>query len=86
MIKSMKIITFSILFSLVPLFSLAGNENFETQLLKRQNIIKADLKNKILKNKNVNFSEFMTLELDLEDSGIDCFFGYQDGNRIVLCY
>ena len=49
-------------------------------------IIKADLKNKILKNKNVNFSEFMTLKLDLENTSINCFFGYQDDNRIVLCY
>ena len=36
--------------------------------------------------KNVNFSEFMTLKLDLENTSIDCFFGYQDDNRIVLCY
>ena len=41
---------------------------------------------KILENKNVNFSEFMTLKLDLENTSINCFFGYQDDNRIVLCY
>mgnify|MGYP003324000726 CR=1 FL=1 len=82
----LKIIIFLILFSFVPDLSIADSENFENQLLNRKKIIKADLKNKILKNKNVNFSEFMTLKLDLENTSINCFFGYQDDNRIVLCY
>lgn len=85
-IKSIKIIIFFILFSFVPNLSIANSENFENQLLNRKKIIKADLKNKILKNKNVNFSEFMTLKLDLKNTSINCFFGYQDDNRIVLCY
>ena len=85
-IKSIKIIIFLILFSFVPDLSIADSENFENQLLNRKKIIKADLKNKILKNKNVNFSEFMTLKLDLKNTSINCFFGYQDDNRIVLCY
>ena len=85
-IKSIKIIIFLILFSFVPDLSIANSENFENQLLNRKKIIKADLKNKILKNKNVNFSEFMTLKIDLDNARINCFFGYQDGNRIVLCY
>ena len=85
-IKSIKIISFLILLSIVPELSMAKSENFENQLLNRKKIIKADLKNKILKNKNVNFSEFMTLKLDLENTSINCFFGYQDDNRIVLCY
>ena len=84
--KSIKIITFLILSSFMTEMSTANSENFENQLLNRKKIIKADLKNKILKNKNVNFSEFMTLKLDLENTSINCFFGYQDGNRIVLCY
>ena len=85
-IQSIKIIIFLILFSFAPDLSIANSENFENQLLNRKKIIKADLKNKILKNKNVNFSEFMTLKLDLENTSINCFFGYQDDNRIVLCY
>ena len=85
-IKSIKIISFLILFNFVTELSIANSENFENQLLNRKKIIKADLKNKILKNKNVNFSEFMTLKLNLENTSINCFFGYQDGNRIVLCY
>ena len=85
-IKSIKIIISLILFCFVPDLSVANSENFENQLLNRKKIIKADLKNKILKNKNVNFSEFMTLKLDLENTSINCFFGYHDDNRIVLCY
>ena len=85
-IKSIKIIIFLILFSFAPDLSIANSENFENQLLNRKKIIKADLKNKILKNKNVNFSEFMTLKLDLKNTSINCFFGYQEDNRIVLCY
>ena len=83
---SIKNISFLILFSFLPEFSVADSENFETQLLNRKKITKADLENKILKNKNVNFSEFMTLKIDLENASINCFFGYQDGNKIVLCY
>ena len=85
-IKSIKIIIFLILFSFVPDLSIANSEIFENQLLNRKKIIKADLKNEILKNKNANFSEFMTLKLDLKNTSINCFFGYQDDNRIVLCY
>ena len=85
-IQSIKIISFLILLSFLPELSIAKSENSENQLLNRKKIIKADLKNKILKNKNVNFSEFMTLKLDLENTSINCFFGYQDDIRIVLCY
>ena len=85
-IKSLKTISFLILLSFTPEMSTANSENSENKLLNRKKIIKADLKNKILKNKNVNFSEFMTLEIDLENTSINCFFGYQDDNRIVLCY
>ena len=85
-IKSIKIIIFLILFSFVPDLSIADSENSENQLLNRKKITKDDLKNKILENKNVNFNEFMTLKIDLDNASINCFFGYQDGNRIVLCY
>ena len=85
-IKSIKIISFLILLSFVPELSMGNSENSENQLLNRKKITKDDLKNKILENKNVNFSEFMTLKIDLDNTSINCFFGYQDGNRIVLCF
>tara|TARA_B100000927_G_scaffold53607_1_gene40478 strand:- start:245 stop:559 length:315 start_codon:yes stop_codon:yes gene_type:complete len=84
--KSIKIITFLILSSFMTEMSTANSENFENQLLNRKQITKDELKSKILENKNVDFSEFMTLEIDLDNTSINCFFGYQDGNRIVLCY
>ena len=80
---SIKNISFLTLFSFLPELSVADIENFETELLNRKKITKADLENKILKNKNVNFSEFMTLKIDLENASINCFFGYQDGSKIV---
>ena len=85
-LKSIKVVSFLILLSFMTEMSTANSKNFENQLLNRKQITKADLKNKILKNKNVNFSEFMKLKFDLESTSINCFFGYQDGNRIVLCY
>ena len=85
-IKLIKIISFLILLSFVPEVSTANSKNFENQLLNRKKITTKVLKNKILENKNVNFSEFMTLKFDLDNTSINCFFGYQDGNRIVLCY
>ena len=85
-IKSIKIISFLILLSFITEVSTANSENSENQLLNRKKITKEDLKNKILENKNVNFSEFMKLKIDLDNASINCFFGYQDGNRIVLCY
>ena len=85
-IKSIKIISYIILLSFITEVSTANNENSENQLLNRKKITKDDLKNKILENKNVNFSEFMTLKIDLDNASINCFFGDQDGNRIVLCY
>ena len=84
--KSIKIITFLILSSFMTEMSTANSENFENQLLNRKQITKDELKSKILENKNVDFSEFMTLEIDQDNTSINCFFGYQDGNRIVLCY
>ena len=85
-IKSIKIISFLILLSFIPELSMANSENSENQLLNRIKITKDYLKNKILENKTVNFSKFMTLKIDLDNTIINCFFGYQDGNRIVLCY
>ncbi len=73
-IKSIKTISFLILLSFTPEMSTANSENSENKLLNRKKIIKADLKNKILENKNVNFSEFMKLKFDLENTSINCFW------------
>ena len=80
------IIFFTIIFVYFNLNAFAESIDIESQLLKRKKISKFYLKKKILKNKIVNFKKLITLKVDYGNSEIDCFFGYQDNLRIVLCY
>ena len=80
------IISLSIIFIYLNLNAFAGDVDIESHLLKRKEITKFDLKNKILKNKSVNFKKLITLRVDYTNSEINCFFGYQDNLKIVLCY
>ena len=80
------IISLAIIFIYLNLNAFADNVDIESQLLKRKEITKFDLKNKILKNKSVNFKKLITLRVDYNNSEINCFFGYQDNLKIVLCY
>ena len=80
------IISLIVIFIYLNLNAYAGNVDIESQLLKRKEITKFDLKNKILKNKSVNFKKLITLRVDYNNSEINCFFGYQDNLKIVLCY
>mgnify|MGYP001459156099 FL=1 len=80
------IISLSIIFIYLNLNAFAGDVDIESQLLKRKEITKFELKNKILKNKSVNFNKLITLRVDYNNSEINCFFGYQDDLKIVLCY
>ena len=79
-------ISLTIIFIYLNLNAFAGNIDIESQLLKRKEVTKFDLKNKILKNKSVNFKKLITLRVDYNNSEINCFFGYQDDLKIVLCY
>ena len=80
------IISLTVIFIYINLNAFAGNVDIESQLLKRKEITKLELKNKILKNKSVNFKKLITLRVDYNNSEINCFFGYQDDLKIVLCY
>ena len=80
------IISLIIIFIYLNLNAFAGNVDIESQLLKRKEITKFDLKNQILKNKSINFKKLITLRVDYNNSEINCFFGYQDNLKIVLCY
>ena len=80
------IISLTVIFIYINLNAFAGNVDIESQLLKRKEITKFDLKNKILKNKRVNFNKLITLRVDYKNSEISCYFGYQDNLKIVLCY
>ena len=85
--KKRKFITsLTIIFIYLNLNAFAGNVDIESQLLKRKEITKFDLKNQILKNKSINFKKLITLRVDYNNSEINCFFGYQDNLKIVLCY
>ena len=87
---TLKIIKFIIFFTIFFIYlnfnAFAGNVDIESQLLKRKEITEFDLKNKILRNKSVNFKKLITLRVDYNNSEINCFFGYQDNLKIVLCY
>ena len=86
-LKIRKFVTsLTIIFIYLNLNAFAGDVDIESQLLKRKEITKFDLKNKILKNKSVNFKKLITLKVDYNNSEINCFFGYQDNLKIVLCY
>ena len=80
------ILSLTIFFIYLNLNAFADNVDIESQLLKRKEITKHDLKNKILKNNSVNFKKLITLSVDYNNSEINCFFGYQDNLKIVLCY
>ena len=80
------VMSLTIIFIYLNLNAFAGDVDIESQLLKRKEITKFDLKNKILKNKSVNFKKLITLRVDYNNSEINCFFGYQDHLKIVLCY
>lgn len=80
------IISLSIIFIYLNLNAFADDVDIESHLLKRKEITKFDLKNKILKNKSVNFKKLITLRVDYNNEEINCFFGYQDNLKIVLCY
>ena len=80
------IISLSIIFIYLNLNAFADDVDIESHLLKRKEITKFDLKNKILKNKSVNFKKLINLRVDYKNSEINCFFGYQDDLKIVLCY
>ena len=80
------IISLSIIFIYLNLNAFADDVDIESHLLKRKEITKFDIKNKILKNKSVNFKKLITLRVDYNNSEINCFFGYQDDLKIVLCY
>ena len=79
-------ISLTIIFIYLNLNAFAGNVDIESQLLKRKEVTKFDLKNKILKNKRVNFNKLINLRVDYKNSEISCYFGYQDNLKIVLCY
>ena len=88
--QTLKIRQFIIFFAFIFIYlnsnAFAANIDIESQLLKRKEISKFDLKNKILNNKNIDFRKLISLKVEYANSEVNCFFGYQDNLRVVLCY
>ncbi len=56
------------------------------EMLARQSIIRNVKKEAILKNRNIDFKELSQIEIITGNTLVECFFGYQNENRVVLCY
>ena len=73
-------------------FFMAGTETLgetridERKLLSRDSIDRYEKKEMILKNRNINFKELSRIQVVFGHSLVECFFGYQNKNRLVLCY
>ena len=80
------IIFFSFIFPYLFSNSFAEDIDIETYLIKRKEILHLDIKNKILNNKNVDFKKLKSLKIVYDNLVINCFFGYQDNIRVILCY
>ena len=63
----------TIIFIYLNFNAFAGDVDIESHLLKRKEITKFDLKNKILKNKSVNFEKLITLRVDYNNSEINYY-------------
>ena len=58
----------------------------DRELLKRESILRIEKKQEILENKNVDFKSLSEIEIVVGSSLVECFFGYQNNNRLVLCF
>ena len=64
-----------------------GNSKIEYEkLLTRESIIRHTKKELIKKNRNIEFDNLFQIKVVLEGSSVECFFGYQNKQRLVLCY
>ena len=82
-------------FILIPLFSLgvfvdsiASGETKvgDRELLTRESIGRAEKRQVILENRNIDFKKLSQIEIFFGNSLVKCFFGYQNEHRLVLCY
>ena len=56
------------------------------KLLNRESIGRHTKKEIIMRNKNIDFDKMSHMKVIVGDSAVDCFFGYQNQQRLVLCY
>jgi len=80
------LITCFIVFPMVGTETLGETRIDERKLLSRDSIGRYEKKETILKNRNIDFKELSRIEVVLGHSLVECFFGYQNKYRLVLCY
>ena len=81
-----RLITFFSLLLAVGSMALAETRIGDQVLLTRESIVKHVKKEVILENRNIDFKELSQIEIMVGNSLVECFFGYQNESRLVLCY
>ena len=56
------------------------------ELLIRESITRYSKREFIKKNRNIDFNNLSQMKVVLGESSVECFFGYQNKKRLVLCY
>ena len=66
--------------------ALADSDMIFEKLLIRESITRHTKKELIKKNRNIDFKNLYQTKVVLEESSVQYFFGYQNKQRLVLCY
>ena len=80
------IIAFFVLGFLSSTMALGDSDMDLEELLIRESIIRHTKREFIKKNKNIDFNNLSQMKVVLGESSVECFFGYQNKQRLVLCY
>jgi len=86
-IKTLSRVTmFFSLLLMVESMTLAETRIGDQVLLTRESIVRNTKKEVILKNKNIDFKELSQIKIMSGNALVECFFGYQNESRLILCY
>ena len=66
--------------------ALGDSEMDLEKLLIRESIIRHTKREFIKKNKNIDFNNLSQMKVVLGESSVECFFGYQNKQRLILCF
>ena len=81
-----RFIMFFSLLLVVESMTLAETRIGDQVLLTRESIVRNTKKEVILKNKNIEFKELSQIKIMFGNASVECFFGYQNESKLVLCY
>ncbi len=80
------IVALSVLGFLSSTMALGDSDMDLEKLLIRESIIRHTNREFIKKNKNIDFNNLSQMKVVFGESSVECFFGYQNKQRLVLCY